>query len=169
MSRVVPHGDYVRALQYNVRSSASSYMTSLQAPPSRRRSERPSPVPRKSLTRFYGYEKGSRTSARDYWTPPYGDNSAVICSLILRIRGLFLARCIIRGEGYTNVELKAYAREKGMDETCLNRIRATRGRCRRTGYRSNSGEKNQWLIDYYTKGIRHFHEEKEKRKKIPDK
>lgn len=55
---------------------------------------------------------------------PTGDNVGVIYSLVLRLRGLFLARCILKQEKYTTRDLEKYVSSKGIEPILFEKIYA---------------------------------------------
>lgn len=79
---------------------------------------------RSSLKSYFEETKRALDICKGLLDTPCGDNSGVIYSLMLRLRGLFLARCILRGEKYSNKDLEAYAKGKGIDESTFEKLYA---------------------------------------------
>jgi hypothetical protein len=68
---------------------------------------------KRNLLRYYRDTKEVLSIVRgllDY----EGDDSGCVYSLILRLRGLYLIRCGLRGERYSTEGLEGYARRKGI-------------------------------------------------------
>ena len=175
----------------------------------------------KSLKDYYEDTDRALKICKELLDNPCGDNAGVIYSLVLRLRGLYLAKCILKGEKYASKDFEEYVRGKGIAPLLFEKIY--------TFYRAKREErptpknripvkhlrklydivsetleelrndkkhkklkksiesleeqiavheqkkakavedKNQGLVDYYTKEIKNFHEEKERRKKMRDK
>lgn len=72
------------------------------------------------------YEDTSRALkiCKELLDNPCGDNAGIIYSLVLRLRGLFLARCMLKREKYTSRDLEEYAGSKGIKPVLFEKIYA---------------------------------------------
>jgi len=78
----------------------------------------------KNLSDYYEDTGRALKICKELLDNPCGDNAGVIYSLVLRLRGLYLARCILKREKYTIRDLEEYVRGKGIAPVLFKKIYA---------------------------------------------
>jgi hypothetical protein len=68
-----------------------------------------------NLSVFFNWTKRALDVSKDYLDSGFGDYSLVVYLLVRGMRGLFILKCLRRGEEYTMHGLKEYVCGKGID------------------------------------------------------
>jgi predicted nucleotidyltransferase len=78
----------------------------------------------KNLKEYYEDTDRALKICKELLGNPCDDNAGAIYSLVLRLRGLYLAKCILKGEKYSSRDFEEYVKSKGIEPALFEKIYA---------------------------------------------